>query len=78
MRIFYKKSWLLLLVLVVIQAVAIAQNPSDVDVSKLSDQQIQQALMEMQKRGLTMEQAAALARARGATPAQISQFQQRH
>ncbi len=77
MRIFYKKSWFLLLVLVVIQAVAIAQNPSDVDVSKLSDQQIQQALMEMQKRGLTMEQAAALARARGATPAQISQFQQR-
>lgn len=75
--IFCKKNGLLLLFLLTIQALSIAQIPSDVDVSKLSDQQIKQALKKMEEQGLTMEQATALARSRGASPAQISQFQQR-
>lgn len=54
-----------------------AQNPSDVKVNELSDQQIQQIVNEMNNRGLTMNQAIELAKARGATQTQIYQLQKR-
>jgi len=50
---------------------------TDVNVEQLSDEQIQKVIDEMNKRGLTLEQAAQLARARGASPLQIEQMSQR-
>ncbi|MGQ1946404.1 SLBB domain-containing protein [Geofilum sp. OHC36d9] len=59
--------------------VSIAQtiNPASVDVSALSDSQIQQIISEMQKRGMTEEQALALARAKGVSEEQISMLRER-
>ncbi|MGQ7871144.1 SLBB domain-containing protein [Sunxiuqinia sp. sy24] len=54
-----------------------AQVPAHVDVNKLSDQQVQQIVQEIESRGLTMEQATEMARLRGASPAQISQLKSR-
>ncbi|WP_423127023.1 SLBB domain-containing protein [Gaoshiqia sp. Z1-71] len=50
---------------------------SSVKVEKLSDQQIQQIMTEINSRGLTMDQAVELAKARGATQQQINQLYQR-
>ena len=50
---------------------------SSVRVEKLSDQQIQQIMNEINSRGLTMDQAVELAKARGATQQQINQLYQR-
>jgi hypothetical protein len=52
-------------------------NPSQVNVSTLTDSQIRQIAEQVNSRGLTMEQAAALARAQGATPQQIDQVLRR-
>lgn len=52
-------------------------NPSQVNVSSLSDAQIRQIAEQVNARGLTMEQAANLARAQGATPDQINQVLRR-
>ncbi|GET24209.1 SLBB domain-containing protein [Prolixibacter sp. NT017] len=52
-------------------------NPSQVDVSKLSDAQVRKIMKEIQDRGLTQEQAVALAKARGASQAQIDQLMAR-
>ncbi len=49
-------------------------NPASVDVNNLSDAQIQRIMQEMQTRGLTQEQAIALAKAQGATQTQIDQL----
>ena len=48
-------------------------NPSSVDVNNLSDAQIQRIMQEMQTRGLTQDQAIALAKAQGASQTQIAQ-----
>mgnify|MGYP001105576203 CR=1 FL=1 len=52
-------------------------NPAAVDVSALSEGQIMQLITEMQKRGMSEEQALALARARGVSEEQISLLRQR-
>jgi len=52
-------------------------NPSSVDVNNLSDAQIQRIMQEMQTRGLTQDQAIALAKAQGATQTQIDQLTMR-
>lgn len=54
-----------------------AQNPASIDVNKLSDQQIQQIVDEINAKGLTIDQAAAMAQMRGATPDQIDQIKRR-
>lgn len=54
-----------------------AQNPASVDVNKLSDQQIQQIVTEVNARGLTIDQAAQMAQMQGATPIQIEQLKRR-
>ena len=54
-----------------------AQNPSTIDVNALSDQQIQRIVNEVNSRGLSIDEAAQLARAQGATPSQIEQVKRR-
>lgn len=54
-----------------------AQNPSTINVNSLSDQQIQQIANELNSRGLSIDEAAQLARAQGATPTQIEQVKRR-
>jgi len=49
-------------------------NPSTIDVGSLSEAQIQRIINEMQSRGLTQEQAIAMAKAQGASQAQIDQL----
>jgi len=49
-------------------------NPSTVDVNSLNDSQIQRILQEIQTRGLTQDQAIALAKSQGATQSQIDQL----
>lgn len=57
--------------------VVFAQNISTVNVSNLSDTQIQKVIDEAQSRGLTIDQAIVLAEARGATPTQINDLRRR-
>lgn len=52
-------------------------NPSTVNVEALSDAQIQKLISEMEKNGMSMEEAMALARARGASQLQIDQMVRR-
>nr|WP_320119044.1 SLBB domain-containing protein [uncultured Marinifilum sp.] len=52
-------------------------NPATVNVEALSDAQIQKLIDEMQKNGMSMEEAMTLARARGASQMQIDQMVQR-
>ncbi|MFA8434233.1 MAG: SLBB domain-containing protein [Marinifilaceae bacterium] len=52
-------------------------NPASVDVNQMSDEQIKKMLAEMEKRGLGVEEAIALARAKGATQQQIDQMRRR-
>ena len=47
-------------------------NPSQVNVNELSDAQIRQIAEQVKARGLSMDQAAALARAQGASEAQVA------
>lgn len=54
-----------------------AQNPASVDVQSLSDQQIQQIVNEVNTRGLTIDQAAQLAQAQGASALQVEQVKRR-
>jgi len=72
------KHILYLLLLLFITPPLLAQtlptNPGSVDVGNLSDAQIQRIIDEMQSRGLTQEQAIAMARAQGASQAQIDQL----
>ncbi|MDD4193544.1 MAG: SLBB domain-containing protein, partial [Mangrovibacterium sp.] len=50
---------------------------TDVNVENLTDEQVQKAIDEMNNRGLTLEQAAQLARARGVSQTQIDQMTER-
>ncbi|MDP2335710.1 MAG: SLBB domain-containing protein [Bacteroidota bacterium] len=52
-------------------------NPATVNVNSLSDSQIQRIMQEIQSRGLTREQAIALAKAKGVTQTQIDQLMNR-
>lgn len=52
-------------------------NPAAIDVSALSEGQIMQLITEMQKRGMSEDQALALARARGVSEDQISLLRER-
>lgn len=52
-------------------------NPASIDVSALSESQIQRLITEMQKRGMTEQQALALARAKGVSEEQIELLSQR-
>jgi protein involved in polysaccharide export with SLBB domain len=54
-----------------------AQNPSSIEVNKLSDQQIQQIVSEVSSRGLSIDEAAKMAQLQGATPLQIEQLKRR-
>lgn len=49
-------------------------NPTTVDVNKMSDEQVRKLISEMERRGMGMEEAVALARARGASQQQIDQL----
>jgi len=49
-------------------------NPASVDVNNLSDAQIQRIMQEIQTRGLTQDQAIAMAKAQGASQTQIDQL----
>ena len=53
------------------------QNVSSVNVQSLSDKQISEIVQKIQSSGMTMDQAVALARAKGATQDQINQMMQR-
>ena len=52
-------------------------DPKTVDINSLSDDQIMQIIQEIEKRGLTENEAIALAQARGMTQQQISALKQR-
>ncbi|WP_054719073.1 polysaccharide biosynthesis/export family protein [Marinifilum fragile] len=52
-------------------------NPATVNVNALSDKQIERIISEMEKNGMSLEEAMALARARGASQMQIDQMTQR-
>ena len=52
-------------------------NPATVNVEALSDAQIERLIAEMEKNGMSMEEAMTLARARGASQSQIDQMVQR-
>lgn len=54
-----------------------AQNPANVDVNQLSDQQIQQIVTEMNNKGLSIDQAARMAQMQGASSLQIEQLKRR-
>ncbi|HZL12366.1 MAG TPA: SLBB domain-containing protein [Prolixibacteraceae bacterium] len=54
-----------------------AQDPASVNVNELTDQQIQQIVTEVNARGLTLDQAAAMAQMQGASATQIEQVKRR-
>ena len=54
-----------------------AQNVNNVDVKSLSDQQITELVQKIQSSGMTMSEAVALARAKGASQGQINQLMSR-
>ncbi len=54
-----------------------AQAPSSIDVNALSDQQIQKIVNEMNSRGLSINEAAQMAKVRGASDIQIAQIKRR-
>ena len=76
MKLYYLLPLLIMLFLTAEQKV-VGQNtvnPASVDVNNLSDAQIQRIMQEIQARGLTQDQAIAMAKAQGATQTQIDQL----
>jgi protein involved in polysaccharide export with SLBB domain len=71
------KLFSIILFLGITNIVVAQQKITDVQVENLSDEQIQKIIDEMDKRGLTLEQASQLARARGASQQQIDQMTRR-
>ena len=73
-----KKMFLVCLFAVLFIGTANAQNtninPASVNVEALSDAQIEKLISEMEKNGMSLEEAMALARARGASQLQIDQM----
>ncbi|MGQ1909297.1 SLBB domain-containing protein [Marinifilum sp. RC60d5] len=78
---FIRKCSLLMGFLVVVCIGVSAQstsiNPATVDVKSLSDAQIKKVIDEMDKNGMSLEEAMTMARARGASQVQIDQLTQR-
>ena len=76
MRLYYLLPLLILLFIFTDQKVVGQSpvNPASVDVNNLSDAQIQRIMQEIQSRGLTQDQAIAMAKAQGASQAQIDQL----
>lgn len=72
-----KYKTILLLLLTFIGSLTMAQNVSNVDVQQLSNQQITELVQKIQSSGMTMDQAIAMARAKGATQDQINQLMSR-
>ena len=73
-------GYLPVLVMLLFFAPAMGQNtinPASVNVNELSDSQIDRIIREMQSRGLSEDQAIALAKAQGASDAQIDQLSAR-
>lgn len=70
----YKKLIILVLYLAATLMVSYAQDPSTVNVSELTDQQIQAIVNEVNARGLTLEQSAQMARLQGASPQQVEEL----
>mgnify|MGYP003624368453 CR=1 FL=1 len=73
------KPILILFIFVALSQTVIAQNvnPATVDVSKLSDAQIKKVVDEMNKKGLGIEEAIMMARAKGASETQIADMRRR-
>jgi protein involved in polysaccharide export with SLBB domain len=75
------KHILFLLLLLSITPILLAQtvpvNPATVDVNSLNDAQVQRVAQEIQTRGLSPEQASALAKANGVSQTQIDQMMAR-
>lgn len=67
------------IIMVVVEPKMSAQNinPASIDVSALSESQIQRLITEMEKRGMNEQQALALARAKGVSEDQIVLLRQR-
>lgn len=72
-----KKIILSFIILLGLSLIVAAQNINSVNINKLSDAQIQEVVQQMESRGLTLDQAIALAEARGATPSQINELRRR-
>ncbi|MGZ2369835.1 SLBB domain-containing protein [Ancylomarina sp. YFZ004] len=75
----FLKTILILFMFVSLSQTLIAQNinPATVNVAKLKDDQIRKIVDEMDKKGLGIEEAIMMARAKGASETQISQLRQR-
>ncbi|WP_195715314.1 SLBB domain-containing protein [Ancylomarina sp. 16SWW S1-10-2] len=75
----FLKTILILFMFVGLSQTVLAQdvNPATVDVSKLSDAQIQKLVDEMNKKGLGIEEVIVMARAKGASETQIAEMQRR-
>ncbi|MBN2634699.1 MAG: SLBB domain-containing protein, partial [Prolixibacteraceae bacterium] len=71
------KSILILVLLLVIYSTSFAQDVNSVDVKSLPDSDIKKAQQAMQDAGLSTQDAANLARQKGATEQQIQDFQSR-
>jgi len=69
--------WLLLLLLASPQIHSQTPNPATVNVNELSDEQIARLVSEMEKRGLSENDAINMARARGMSQSQIDQLKRR-
>ncbi len=71
------KIFILTLSFVLFSFTAICQNTQSVQVDNLSDSKIQQVMKEIESRGLSIDQAASLAKARGASQLQVDQMMTR-
>ncbi len=75
----FLKTILILFMFLSLSQTVLAQNvnPATVDVSKLSDAQIKKVVDEMNKKGLGIEEAIMMARAKGASETQIVDMRRR-
>lgn len=77
MRINVSLITLIALLLIAIKPYAQNVNPRDVNVEKLSEKQIKDIIVEIEKRGLSESDAMALGKAKGLTQDQINQLSER-
>lgn len=70
-----KLRWMI--ALIIINYGALAQQPQDINISNLSNDQVKQIVSQVNARGLTMDQAIEMAKARGATNSQIEELKAR-
>ncbi len=75
----FLKTSLIFFIFVSLSQTVLAQNvnPATVDVSKLSDAQVQQAVDKMNSQGLGIEEAIMMARAKGFSESQIADMRRR-